>query len=1207
MDVVINQVGYLTNILAQVIPVEAACSSQAAREAVQSTDETFLTRPALGEDLNLGEFATETDNKKVVKTASKDRVEALTKLQHFGTEAWKEVKYSKSLQSFLAKPGFVELRLNDEMCHLNRGKDYLASTEKVLAGLTNALLEHKEILRSSLQGIVNWANHSQSEFTPNNLFSKIMDLFGPNSQNYKNMEQILQVVCGKRAECIEVRRERIISEINNKNLQATLRRVPPSVDQLFDQNCLMPLIKSLGGTGLWLNTPGYLKEKRDTNQRPKKQGTESAVPSCSQYTKSNKPNDARPTLKFRCPYSLFSKTASCFSYGGTDEKIQFQSFPRIDELYKRTHKAGGLGDDHRKEPKLPVKDVCGTEERWRISSDFRSQTIERLRKNKAFSADFARFGTGISPTHGLDDKDRHLKCILPCTHRGVTSLLPQINLQRQVVTNVGFTVWPSVSTPHIRGLNELDCGNPSCQRNSGSSLPRRFPPRPSGPRQVGGTDCGSHEPLGVPRMADKFSKMHTSAKSTARILGHHLEHSIRVDVSRKRENRKVGDINCKSSSQTKLQREADSEAPGTIKFCELRNTQRPVTLPIFTDFPQDFESNSIKRQASIVGEGKSRFGMVASNDPRIETTVSQPVHTFPHNRRIRCGLGSTTERDLDVGSMDERTEEMALELERAIRSICSDTETSPRTGELSLADSIGQPDVSRIHTKRGGNTITEYAQPHAQIAEVDRQIEHDVIGTLSPGKVQLPSRSTVTRTTDTRVAFATSGGGTDFPAVGRTRRRPVRVRKIGSSKKLCITRLQRSVSALLKCLQPGVGLPFRLDFPTAQPHPTGVGPAQQGQRKIYFNNTQVGKDILDGGCAVTSPGSANDNSEFTRQSDRSVDRPSSTSNRPVDASGLVNWRWGKLTRDWSEAERRLLSDRWRKSTMSTYYPAIKRWLQFCDNNSLDAQKPRAQDIARFLAQLYLEEDLAYSTILVHKSAVLTFCELQPKVPEQTLLRQVLKAIAMARPVKPKTPIWDAQTLLDWLARPSTRNTLFEASRRTAAILLLASGRRVHDLTLLRISEENMSWSGDELTLWPIFGSKTDSAEHRQSGWVLTPHPNPNICPVNWTKRLISISQDRRKDNKELTQRFITITGVPRPASRTVIGGWIRSVLKEAGIQASPGSVRSASAGWVENHPIDEILGRGNWKSRSTFQKFYCKEIQKQGTGSQLLFKNFRPE
>lgn len=226
-----------------------------------------------------------------------------------------------------------------------------------------------------------------------------------------------------------------------------------------------------------------------------------------------------------------------------------------------------------------------------------------------------------------------------------------------------------------------------------------------------------------------------------------------------------------------------------------------------------------------------------------------------------------------------------------------------------------------------------------------------------------------------------------------------------------------------------------------------------------------------------------------------------------------------------------------------------------------------------------------------------------------IIKQVLRAISAVKPSKPKTPIWDPQTVFDWLTRSRMiQESLFEVSRRTAAILLLASGRRVHDLTLLSTAEDNIQLSEREITLWPTFGSKTDSAAHRQSGWLLSEHPEKSICPVTWVKKLISLAQFRRKEGK-ITNLFVSIIGQTKPASRTIIGGWIRSVLKEAGVDAPPGSFRAAvaSAGWLENQPMEEILTRGNWKSGNTFKNFYCREIMKPNRGSQLLFNNFKAQ
>lgn len=265
VDTLIDQVSHLSNFIQMYFHQSMNNTPSFIPTVSPSASTDFLIKPHT-DMVDLGEVKTVTDKSKLIKDASLSRVEVLNRLQHFETDAWKEVKYSRVLQNFLAKPGFIELKLNDELCHLNRGKDYLASTERSMAGLTNGLLEQKEIIRNNLQELVNWANSTPNELTPGNLYDKIVQLFGPSSQNYTVSEQLLQIVCGKRAECVEVRREKVISEVPNKNLQATLRRVPPSSEHLFAHNALMPVIQSLGGTNTWLNVPPYLRNVKKRNE-----------------------------------------------------------------------------------------------------------------------------------------------------------------------------------------------------------------------------------------------------------------------------------------------------------------------------------------------------------------------------------------------------------------------------------------------------------------------------------------------------------------------------------------------------------------------------------------------------------------------------------------------------------------------------------------------------------------------------------------------------------------------------------------------------------------------------------------------------------------------------------------------------------------------------------------------------------------------------
>lgn len=309
------------------------------------------------------------------------------------------------------------------------------------------------------------------------------------------------------------------------------------------------------------------------------------------------------------------------------------------------------------------------------------------------------------------------------------------------------------------------------------------------------------------------------------------------------------------------------------------------------------------------------------------------------------------------------------------------------------------------------------------------------------------------------------------------------------------------------------------------------------------------------------------------------------------------WGWSRLLGSWDRGQLNLLKESWRPSTRKVYSVAWKRWLVWCETHQINSRSPTGSDLARFLSDLYLSHNLAYNTILLYKSVVSTLCnpEISGQLSSHVLVKHILKSISLRRPVcHTKSPVWNIDELASYLEKYSIdKNSIFQVQRHTAALLLLCSGRRIHDLTLLTVDPDNCSLTQpNSLVLWPAFGSKTDSAKFRQSGWRLFSNPeNERLDPVFWVKHTISLLENRRAAGNS-NHLFINIRGEPKSASRTLIAGWIRSLLSCADIKATPGSIRSAvaSKNWLDNYAIEDILARGNWRSQNTFCKFYKREV-----------------
>lgn len=289
VDSLVNQVNFISGYLTQLPQYLTAfsqnnlCNPTTSNSRVEQPSTSaacqYLVNPCSASTgtFQLGELQTDCDDKKVVPPAKQERLREVNKLQHFNTQAWKGLKYKSILQGFSATPGFVALKVNEEFTHFKATKDFLASAENMLAGLTNAELEHEELLKGGLQELINWAARNPTELNPSSLLEKATSLLGPGSPIHKCSEKKMQIICGRRGECIEIRRERILKEVNNINLKTSLREIPPSAEYLFSRDALQPLIQSLGGFHTWLNRPSYIKEKgqsrdRSSNYRQDKRG-----------------------------------------------------------------------------------------------------------------------------------------------------------------------------------------------------------------------------------------------------------------------------------------------------------------------------------------------------------------------------------------------------------------------------------------------------------------------------------------------------------------------------------------------------------------------------------------------------------------------------------------------------------------------------------------------------------------------------------------------------------------------------------------------------------------------------------------------------------------------------------------------------------------------------------------------------------------------
>ena len=80
--------------------------------------------------------------------------------------------------------------------------------------------------------------------------------------------------------------------------------------------------------------------------------------------------------------------------------------------------------------------------------------------------------------------------------------------------------------------------------------------------------------------------------------------------------------------------------------------------------------------------------------------------------------------------------------------------------------------------------------------------------------------------------------------------------------------------------------------------------------------------------------------------------------------------------------------------------------------------------------------------------------------------------------------------------------------------------------------------------------------------------------------------------EECSQLFLSFINLHKPVVSSTISGWLKNVLRKAGIDMSKVLSRliQLDQHLIRGAPIEEILKRGCWSNTSTWQKFYNKNI-----------------
>lgn len=893
------------------------------------------------------------------------------------------------------------------------------------------------------------------------------------------------------------------------------------------------------------------------------------------------------------PYTLSSKTPAHLPK--SNQRPVSHSGLRRNEHYHKKYEITRRSKDCTAHAKFHIPNVPGTQTGRVFTPYFQPQSAKRLCHNRTLSPNKCATYTRLSSASGLALQNRPVPSIFSFKNGEGANEIPTSYLQSRVVRNDLPAIRPEYITKSIYHTDQLDCTKVKrpmeCQD---TSLSRRFFTGTSMPKYPAQTREYSNKYTAKPRLANKFFEVYNQPPAQHSLFRCPMETLGQPEMSSKGKdnysNRKSKSHSQKRKSKPK-RRTKTSRNSELRELCRSSGTTKPSQVnPIYELTPQSEDKNT----STSPGCGK-RAKMVDIQSPMGHTLTLPTSEQLSSNRCVRPSVGRSVKQSEYVRDLASNRASPSLQPERTFS-------YSSRSGKPSSPAKTKLPSYSM---RQQNSSCTS---PKGRRYEVDTPDGADIsnIGPVGPisntSEYSLPSRkvqqsggSPITVSETSRVALNASVLRSCICEMGNSSNRSFCLTDCTCRQQLRVSRPERQSSPISRRVQCSMALPACVDIPTAILSPQSPDAPQSVNGNISRSSSPLAESILAGGPQSSSPRFTPDPERLTQTLDRHFNRATSPECRQHDSRGLEMWGWSEAVKTWNTEQLALLKNSWRGSTLKTYEIAWKRWVTWSVANNVNTKNPTGSDLAQFLSDLFLINKLAYNTILLHKSVVSTLCNAESSslLSSHVLVKQVLKSIALKQPKTLKPPVWDVSDLVSFLSNYTVDLTsLFKVSRHAAILLLLCSGRRIHDLTLLTIDSDHYIKDKDTITLWPQFGSKTDNSNFSQSGWKLFSNTdNQNLNPVFWIEKTIELLCERRKSAK-IFNLFVTIRGTAKFASRTVIAGWVKTLFKEANITAAPGSVRSAvaSKSWYENHPLDLILARGNWRSAATFQKFYRREV-----------------
>ncbi|XP_013394424.1 uncharacterized protein LOC106161898 isoform X1 [Lingula anatina] len=338
-----------------------------------------------------------------------------------------------------------------------------------------------------------------------------------------------------------------------------------------------------------------------------------------------------------------------------------------------------------------------------------------------------------------------------------------------------------------------------------------------------------------------------------------------------------------------------------------------------------------------------------------------------------------------------------------------------------------------------------------------------------------------------------------------------------------------------------------------------------------------------------------------RNFNAAVFRESSSSIQSNDLDCMQVIRKSFRDRGFSEQSINIFMASWRAKTKCQYKTYLSKWFQFCCERSINSFYVSVNDVIEFLTELY-NKGLGYSSLNTARSALSSLGILleQYTAGSHPQVIRFMKGVFNLRPSTSRyMDIWDVDQVLCYLRKLSpVRNiSLKDLTLKLAMLIALVNAARIQTVHLLTVKNFK------KLTSEYVFCCDGLIKQSRPGVHFSKVHlraypPDRRLCVYTVMKEYLKRTKMLR-DSKE-NRLLISFRKPHKAVSKDTVARWIKVVLIRSGIDTvkyGAHSVRAATTSKAKlmDVPLADIMKHAGWSNKSTFTRFYDKEIVKNDT------------